>query len=155
MKSPILFTTLLLCFAAMQAQTKVFTEYWSNGTKATEGTLNQDNIRTGEWTWFHENGNKQTEGSYDDKGNKIGIWTSYYPDGKVQKTEVFSGSGRHSSQTANCNTLIPLQTVKDKEGLKNTTQTDKKRPKPSTKTTNWTDKPSGGMKMVSKTWRES
>ena len=93
MKSPVLFTTLLLCFAAMQAQTKVFTEYWSNGTKATEGTLNQDNIRTGEWTWFHENGNKQTEGSYDDKGNKVGIWTSYYPDGKVQKTEVFSGSG--------------------------------------------------------------
>ncbi|MEE1204432.1 MAG: hypothetical protein UHN59_09020, partial [Bacteroidales bacterium] len=82
----------LVCIAA-QAQTKLHTEYWSNGAKATEGNVNEKNIRYGDWKWYHDNGQLQTEGSYDEKGNKIGGWIYYYKDGKTQKTEVHSGSG--------------------------------------------------------------
>ncbi|MEE1096990.1 MAG: hypothetical protein U0K83_01545, partial [Bacteroidales bacterium] len=78
MKNKILLIGLLIFCNAAWSQTKLHTEYWSNGTKATEGNVNDKNIRCGEWKWYHDNGNLQTEGSYDEKGNKVGTWTYYY-----------------------------------------------------------------------------
>ena len=57
------------------------------------GTLNDDSVHIGNWTWWHPNGQVFRQGKYDNQGHKTGVWRTFYNDGTKHEETVMSGSG--------------------------------------------------------------
>ena len=41
------------------------------------GTLNEDSVHIGTWTWWHANGQVFRVGKYDNRGHKVGVWKTF------------------------------------------------------------------------------
>ena len=61
------------------------------------GTLNEDSVHIGNWTWWHPNGKVFRKGKYDNQGHKVGIWRTFYNDGSKHEEMVMSGNGTSST----------------------------------------------------------
>ena len=57
------------------------------------GTLNEDSVHVGNWTWWHPNGKVFRQGKYDNQGRKVGVWRVFYNDGSKHEENVMSGNG--------------------------------------------------------------
>ena len=65
------------------------------------GTLNDDSVHIGNWTWWHPNGQVFRQGKYDNQGRKVGVWRTFYNDGTKHEETVMSGSGTSRTWYAN------------------------------------------------------
>lgn len=76
----------LLRFSKLTSFPAHMTNYYCNGQKRNEFTLNKV-IAVGPYFEWYENGNKMKEGNYDDRGQETGHWKYYSEEGKLIKEE--------------------------------------------------------------------
>ena len=73
---------------AVDLPSGVFTEWYSEGVKKSEG-YNEAGIKEGLWTQWHANGVKKIEGHYE-VGKKEGIWTQWYNNGSRESEGYYT-----------------------------------------------------------------
>lgn len=73
---------------AVDLPSGVFTEWYSEGIKKSEG-YNEAGIKEGLWTQWHANGVKKIEGHYE-VGKKEGIWTQWYNNGSRESEGYYT-----------------------------------------------------------------
>ena len=91
---------ILVVLAAMMlplgaaAQKPYQKKYNNSDQSSVEGTLNDQGLRTGNWTWWYPDGRVSQQGSYVN-GERVGVWTSYYTDGSRMAEECYvNGTSR-------------------------------------------------------------
>jgi len=73
---------------AVDLPSGVFTEWYSEGVKKSEG-YNEAGVKEGLWTQWHANGVKKIEGHYE-VGKKEGIWTQWYDNGSRESEGYYT-----------------------------------------------------------------
>ncbi len=73
---------------AVDLPSGVFTEWYSEGVKKSEG-YNEAGVKEGLWTQWHANGEKKIEGHYE-VGKKEGIWTQWYDNGSRESEGYYT-----------------------------------------------------------------
>ena len=86
MKKSLIIALALVAGLTATAQTPYQKKYSNSNQPSVQGTLNDQNRRTGSWTWWYLNGKISQEGSYNN-GEKTGVWTLYYEDGSRMAEE--------------------------------------------------------------------
>ena len=91
-----IFVFAVLCLGALAATAQIHYEeaYATHPDQLyVSGTLNDDSVHIGNWTWWHPNGQVFRQGKYDNQGRKTGVWRTFYNDGRKHEEMVMSGSG--------------------------------------------------------------
>ena len=73
---------------AVDLPSGVFTEWYSEGIKKSEG-YNEAGVKEGLWTQWHANGVKKIEGHFE-VGKKEGIWTQWYDNGSRESEGYYT-----------------------------------------------------------------
>ena len=64
----------LACIATITSQGQIsYQKYYDKAQKQTavEGTLSDDSVRIGDWTWWHPSGHVYQQGHYDSHGKNV------------------------------------------------------------------------------------
>ena len=94
MKKTLLLAFAILLTSSLSAQIKYKQSYATHPDQTyVEGTLSDDSVHIGTWTWWHPNGKVFRQGKYDNLGHKIGVWRTFYNDGQKHEEYVMTGSG--------------------------------------------------------------
>lgn len=72
--------------------------YHENGQLASQGTVDDDGSREGEWILYHPNGQLEAKMTYDSFGETTGPYEEYYSNGKVKRKGEYSSSGNKDGE---------------------------------------------------------
>ena len=94
MKRTFIIAFMSLCALTASAQIHYEEAYRTHPDQLyVSGTLNDDSVHIGNWTWWHPNGKVFRQGKYDNQGHKTGTWRTFYNDGTKHEEMVMSGDG--------------------------------------------------------------
>ena len=94
MKRTFIIVLMSLCASVAAAQIHYEEAYRTHPDQIyVSGTLNDDSVHIGNWTWWYPNGKVFRQGKYDNQGHRIGVWRTFFNDGSKHEETVMSGSG--------------------------------------------------------------
>ena len=150
MKRTFIIVLMSLCASVAAAQIHYEEAYRTHPDQIyVSGTLNDDSVHIGNWTWWYPNGKVFRQGKYDNQGHRIGVWRTFFNDGSKHEETVMSGSGTSRTwyESGKLQSEVKVENGK-KEGMfvswyENGQKKDE--------VPYWRAKPSGGLRKARKT----